>query len=49
MQEPLKNFVTALRINPAKMNKAIQKHDPERDLTSWREEYFSPSFKQTEV
>jgi hypothetical protein len=49
MQEPLKNFVATLRINSAKMKKAIQKHDPERDLASWREEYFSPSFKQTAV
>jgi chromosome segregation ATPase len=43
MPDSLKNFVTALKIDPDLIENAIQKHDAEKDLNSWKENYFSPS------
>ena len=49
MAGPLVNFVEALKIDPAPLTKAIQKHDPEADLTSWKKKHFTSSFHETSV
>jgi hypothetical protein len=43
MHDSLKNFVTALEINPVLIENAIQNHNAEKDLTSWKENDFFPS------
>jgi chromosome segregation ATPase len=49
MSEPLRNFIEALKIDPALLTEAIQKHDPKADLTSWKEKYFTSTFQETSV
>jgi chromosome segregation ATPase len=44
ISKPLENFVTALLIDPSLLQKAIEKHNPQTDLASWKEKHFSSSF-----
>ena len=46
MPQPLKNFIIALKIDPSSLEEAIEKHDPEADLTAWKNKHFSSSFTQ---
>jgi chromosome segregation ATPase len=47
MSEPLENFIAALNIKSDALKEAMQKHNPEADLTSWKTKYFPSSSKQT--
>ncbi len=49
MPDSLKNFLTALKINQTLLKDAIQNHNPETDLNSWKETHFPPSFKETSI
>jgi len=46
MPESLKDFVKVLKIDPTLLKDAIENHNPETDLTSWKKSHFSSSFKQ---
>jgi chromosome segregation ATPase len=49
MPDPFEKFIKALKIDPASLKQAIEKYNPETDLSSWEETYFSSSFKSTAV